>query len=471
MNLMTLAVFAVAALMGSGVTQAAAPQQTPAHRPTSIIFVIGDGMGPAYLDAWRRYRDDPATPLVEPTPLDAMSMAMVTTRSQDSAVTDSAAAATALASGVKTKNGYVGIDKNKQDLLTVLEQAKLQGYRTGVVVTSPVTHATPASFIANHDQREQQKVIARQYLHKNRNGVLKFDLLMGGGRADFLQSQRNLIAELQREGFTYVSEWSQLNSLARLPAVALFSPGQMEYVINSPAPQRQHLHDMTEKALSLLQDRPFFLLVEASLIDWCGHDNDIACALSEMDDLMRTVEMLKRHVDQHPDTQLVITADHETGGLQVAPAGPSAERWRPEVVHGVGKTVKGIETALYANPAGWQQRWHELTGIPLATAATPCVDADPKQEDPVLSDAACIEHLLPVPCQKGWQTCALGNRVRTVINRASHTRWHSDKHTGVDVQVFGYGRYGQQFSGRLDNTDIARKLFAILAEGRQQSPR
>ena len=121
-----------------------------ANTPKNIIMMVGDGMGPAYTTAYRMYADDPSTPEIEETVFDRLLVGMASTHPDMGSgyVTDSAAGATALSTGVKTYNGAIGVDANKKPVQTVLELAKTQGRKTGVAVTSQINHATPASFIS-----------------------------------------------------------------------------------------------------------------------------------------------------------------------------------------------------------------------------------------------------------------------------------------------------------------------------------
>ena len=433
---------------------------------TNIIFVIGDGMGPAYTSAYRIFKDKPDTPTIEKTIFDQLAAGMATTHPKKGKITDSAAAATALATGFKTLNGYVGVNSNKEDLTTTLEQAKLQGYLTGVIATSTLTHATPASFIANHHNRKNEQKIAKQFLQKNSQGNLKFDLLMGGGRGFFVQKKRNLIDELTAAGFDDVTNFDQLKKASRLPVVALIENSSLAYAINSNSNRRHRLLTMTEKALQLFkkkEEKPFFLVVEGSQIDWCGHGNDIACAMAEMEDFALTIEMLQAYVDKHPNTLLVITADHETGGLNFHSGdAEDAVKWRPDVVRQIKGSAYAIQTALYTNQADWQKVWQQYTAIELNDDKQFCVDGDDNTVDKKLTDKQCIDILLKTSCSHSYETCSLGDKINSIINQRSNTYWKTDNHTGVNVQVFSYGKYSDRFTGNMDNTDIAQNIFSVL---------
>ena len=138
------------------------PVKQSTTSPKNIIMIVGDGMGPAYTTAYRYYKDNPHTEFIEETVFDRHLVGMSSTYPArvSGFVTDSAAAATALATGVKSYNGAIGLDANKQPVETVLERAKKHGKKTGVVVTSQVNHATPASYLAHNEHRKNYNAIA-----------------------------------------------------------------------------------------------------------------------------------------------------------------------------------------------------------------------------------------------------------------------------------------------------------------------
>jgi alkaline phosphatase len=149
------------------------------NSPKNIIMMVGDGMGPAYTTAYRMYADDPSTPEVEKTVFDRLLVGMASTHPDmvTGYITDSAASATALSTGVKTYNGAIGVDSNKKPVQTVLELAKILGRKTGIAVTSQINHATPASFGAHNESRQNYDQIADSYFDDKTNGQFVFDVM------------------------------------------------------------------------------------------------------------------------------------------------------------------------------------------------------------------------------------------------------------------------------------------------------
>ena len=332
--------------------------------PKNIIYMIGDGMGPAYTTAYRYYVDDPTTKEVERTIFDNLLTGMASTSPDDNTiVTDSAAGATALATATKTYNGAIAVDNEKKPLETMLQIAKSKGRVTGLVATSQINHATPASFAAHNEYRRNYNEIADDFIDIKVNEKLSVDLLLGGGIQYFIRDDRNLIDEFKQYGYRYIDDFDRLNELNQLPAIGLFSDVAFAYAIDQ-RPKR--LTNMTEKSLALMDKSGgtgFFIMIEGSQIDWCGHANDIACAMAEMDDFAQSIKTAKRFVDANPDTLLVVTADHSTGGLTLGANGNYS--WHTNVIKGVKASASKITKALLKSDDAYNT-WLAKTEIQLS---------------------------------------------------------------------------------------------------------
>lgn len=416
---------------------------------TNIIFLIGDGMGVAYTGAYRLYQDDVTTPELETTIFDEMLVGMAATYPDDhNQVTDSAAAATALAAGVKTFNGAIGVNSQRSPVTSILDKAKEQGYLTGIAVTCQVNHATPAAFVAHADSRQSYDKIADQFVDLRINGKPKVDLILGGGQEYFVRKDRNLVKEFEALGYSYHSNINDLKKIKKLPALGLFSKGGLAPALESDHPLR--LADMTEKSLSLLssnskQTKPFLLILEASQVDWCGHANDIACAMGEMRDMAASMKLIKQYIDKNPNTIFVATADHSTGGLSVGARGQY--QWGASVVRNIKATAPGIARQLLANQSNWKTVWQTLTQIKLADDESKTLDALIAQSDENNNELVISQ---------------ITAQVLTYIDKYSSTGWTTKGHTGEYVQIFSYGKGKDNFAGAMDNTDIAKKLFGYL---------
>ena len=275
--------------------------------PYGVILIIGDGTG---LNYWSLARLAFSSVAIDEMPV----VGLVGTTASDNRITDSAAGATAFATGVKTYNGAVGVSADTARLETVLEVAEGRGMATGLVATATITHATPASFAAHVPDRGMHFEIASQLAARG------LDVMIGGGRRFFEAAERpdsvDLLAALA-EGATVVDSAAALREVdpSQVDRLAVFideeNPG--------PAGARpMTLAEMTETALEVLQrdEDGFFLMVEASQVDWAGHDNaPLNELLVELYDLDGAVRAAMAFQERRPNTLLVVTADHETGGL------------------------------------------------------------------------------------------------------------------------------------------------------------
>lgn len=408
------------------------PTAAPA-RPKNIVIMIGDGMGPSYTTAYRYYKDNPDTEEVEQTVFDRLLVGMASTypASVSGYVTDSAAAATALSTGFKSYNGAISVDVNKRPLTTMLERAKQRGLSTGVAVTCQVNHATPAAFLSHDESRKNYDAIAATYINTDA------DVILGGGQKYFTQPMRD---QFTAKGYQVLTDYAQLDAVAQPKVLGLFADVQLPWSLDEPGEHR--LSQLTGKALELLSqnDQGFVLMVEGSQIDWGGHANDVAAAMGEMDEFAHSIEVVEQFVRNHPDTLLVITADHSTGGLSVG-ANDKYE-WHPEVLH---KLTASPETM--AAQAIAAEQWREPLGTSLGFAI----------DDELYSK-------FEVARMQGKK--ALETAIKHEIDLRSNTGWTTHGHTGVDVQVFAAGPGSELFIGNQDNTDIANKIISLMPKAK-----
>ena len=278
----------------------------------NVIFLIGDGTGLVQLTAGQYNTVGQAGLLhIQTMPVTGI----VKTYSADNLITDSASGATAFSCGVKTNNGMIGQLPDGRKCKTVLELVEEKGLSTGLVSTSGVTHATPASYAAHVPSRGMYAEIANQYLS---SGI---EVILGGGTEYFIPSSesesrrednRNLINDFKEAGYEYVSTKEELENAGNGKLLGLFSPSGMPSEERNPT-----LADMSGKAIEILSrdDDGFFLMIEASQIDWGGHDNDIDYVLREVEDFDEAVKVVLDFAKEHGETLVVLTADHETGGM------------------------------------------------------------------------------------------------------------------------------------------------------------
>lgn len=297
----------------------------------SIILLIGDGMGWNQMFAGALVEYGSMTETIY-SKLD--NIVNITTENIDGDITDSAAAATAIATGVKTSNGKIGQNADARNAETILEHYESNDFLTGLITTVYVQHATPASFAAHNSDRANYLEIAHDM---SDSGV---DILLGGGASSTYFG--NEIEGMRENGYSFVDNEADLMSSNSLPLLGVFKPGLMpEEEIRTSLEEDPKLSTMTEKALEMLDDegKPFFLMIEGGMIDWGGHDNDFKKMVHETIEFEKTVKIVHEYISEHPNDLMIVTADHETGGLTNIEA--------PETFAGVlPATTDDIETLV-----------------------------------------------------------------------------------------------------------------------------
>jgi alkaline phosphatase len=458
-RLLCAATIILASTAGNAIENPSIKNVTGVDKPKNIIMVIADGMGPAYTSAYRYFNDDPATELIEETIFDRLVIGSSSTYPAriSGLVTDSAAAATALASGVKTYNGAIGLDVNKNRTETVLEFAKIQGKKTGIVVTSQINHATPAAYLAHNTSRQNYNVIANSYIDEG----IKADVYFGGGWQYFLREDRNLINEFKAAGFQYIDNYNLLADLnVDKPVIGLFDNVGLPWALDDNDSHR--LSTMTKAAIKQLEnDQGYFMLIEASQVDWAGHANDISAAMAEMTDLAITMQYLEKYAHQHPDTLVILTADHSTGGLTVGANGKY--EWNPEILRVMKQSPTAIATRLGKSKIT-QQHLSTLLNFSVTKSEVTQIQRAKIYAIEQLASYNQLDDVDKVKVKKPSESRIISTAITKIIDLRTNTGWTSGGHTAIDVPVYAFGKNSKMFAGHLDNTDIAQNIFILLGK-------
>ena len=272
----------------------------------NIILMIADGMGVTQLYAAMSISEKPLH--IEKFKVTGLQK----TYSASDYITDSGAAGTAIATGVKTKNKSIGIDTAGNAVKTILEYAEEYELATGLVSTSSILHATPASFIAHEQHRKNYENIARDFLD------VDIDLFIGGVRKQFVQREDglNLLDSLKQRNYNIVNGIENLDTRNNGKYAVFTAEGHNPEILNG---RGNMLPQSTQKAIEILSknENGFFLMVEGSQIDWGGHDNDIDYVITETIDFDNAVAKALEFAKADGETLLIVTSDHETGGLTI----------------------------------------------------------------------------------------------------------------------------------------------------------
>ena len=306
----------------------------------NVIFMIGDGTGIAQLYSGQLQEVGPNGYLhAQRLPITGI----VKTHAEDDLITDSASGATAYSCGIKTKNGVIAQDSDGNECVTLLELSQKAGMKTGLIATSGVTHATPASFATHIDSRNKYSQIAEQLVES------EVDVILGGGLEYFLPldsagssraDQLNLISNFEERGYSIVLNRQAMIEEDSDRIVGFFSPGGLPSKNRIPS-----LSEMTSKAVENLSSKEngFFLLIEGSQIDWGGHANNTPYVLREVKDFDDAIGVVLNFAEQNPGTLVIVTADHETGGM----------------------TINGVNRENTVVDIAWTSTGHTGTPIPL----------------------------------------------------------------------------------------------------------
>jgi len=272
----------------------------------NIILMIGDGMGISQVYAAYKVKND-NTAMAR-----CKIIGLVNTSSADELITDSAAAGTAIATGKKTNNGHIGVLPSGEKLKTILEIAEKHGKASGLIATSAITHATPASFIAHHPSRHEYEALAMDFLQT------EVDVFFGGGKAHFgaREDGLNLLDSLQNKGYNLIYNYEEIDDARGSLIAGLFGEKHLPKHLEG---RGDYLDKASMKAIEVLDqnENGFFLMIESSQIDWGGHDNDQEYVVDETAEFDNLVGKVLDFAEKNGETLVIVTSDHETGGFTI----------------------------------------------------------------------------------------------------------------------------------------------------------
>ena len=424
----------------------------------NVIFLMTDGTSAAHIALARWYKGAPLA-------LDGILTGAVRTYSAESVITDSAPAATAFATGFKSNSKFVGVlpakisvpgvalqsDSMKyRPVATVLEGARLAGKAVGLVATSNIQHASPASFSAHTPDRNDYNLIAKQQVYNS------IDVVLGGGRQYLLPSEaggrrtdgQDLTAVLRDRGYAVVTTGAEMEAVKKGKLWGLFAADDMQYDMDRQliAPHEPSLVDMTRKAIEILsqRDKGFFLFVEASKVDWASHANEPMGVVSDLLAYDEAVGAALEFARRDGRTIIIACADHGNGGMAIG----SKEVYSFYEKVPYGRLVDPLKKA-------------RLTGAGVASlliedrseeAVRQIVETYYGMSDLTDAEVAAI--------QKAPKASALMTVIGHMLSARSAIGWVYTGHSGEDVFLYSFGP--AKLTGLVENTHIAAASAQIL---------
>ncbi len=431
-----------------------------AGQSKNIILMIGDGMGPAQVGAaWLYSNRILGKELRMVEVMKSGRTAYMVNDTADATVTESAAAATQIACGVRVPARAVGMGTDgKTPCKTVLELAKDKGVATGLVTTSGITDATPAAFAAHVPHRSDEASVAEQEL---RLGV---DVLLGGRKQFFLpevqggkrKDGRNLLEEAGRAGYAVVGTASEFQSTNGGKILGLFNMGNMAYEIDRARTTEPSLAQMAVKTLEVLARNPkgFFVMIEGGRIDHASHRNDAAGTIRDtlaFDDAVGVALDFQR---RNPDTLIIVTADHETGGMGIIGHSKDSKEY-------VGIDLAAIQKAQTSFEIIVDELGKDPTPEKIREAVKKHLAIEITEDEAKVVANDTIRKLDP----KNYSYATL-HSLAFVLRPYLRVGWASQTHTASPLFAFGSGPGSEELVGFLHNTELFRIMKAALEAGR-----
>ena len=441
-----------------------------------VFYFIGDGMGVNQVNGTETYLAA-MEGRIGTSPLcfaQFPHVGLVTTFSGTNGVTDSAAGGTALATGHKTKNGAIGMETDlSTKAKSIAEKAKAEGKAVGIATSVSVDHATPASFYAHVKDRGMYYQIGKDLI------AADFDFYAG---SDFLQpkgenGEKDLYTQCQEAGYASARGHADYRKKARkAKKMLLLQPEAASKQNNTAIPYAIDrgsndltLQDITRAAIHFLSQKEngFFLMVEGGKIDWACHSNDAATSFREVIDMDEAVQVAYEFYEQHPDeTLIVITADHETGGIVL---GTGKYELHTDLLKYQRQSAEAFSRmlAMQHQKEGKGFTWDFVRGqLEENFGFWKHIDLNDKE-------TAELEQAYRDFCEgvaKDNKTLYASENIiaataRKIMARKAMVGWVSDGHSNGYVPVFAIGTGAENFDGRIDNTDIPKKIAQIAGYG------
>lgn len=441
-----------------------------------IFITIGDGMGIEQIGLLHMYNEQVFDTKSNMTKImkDAV-IGVVNTGAIDTPVTDSAAAATAMATGQKTITNMVSMKPDGTPLTTVFETAKKKGYITALITTDSVIGGTPAPFASKVKHRTEYDKIAEQYLN------LGVDYIIGGGRMYFVPEDKDkkqagrkdgkdLLKDAKEKGYTIVTKLEDFEKLEKADKlIALFADKEISFANADRDPTSQpSLAEMTDKFIHLVSKtgKPFIAMIEGARIDHANHKNDVTASLEETRDFDEAVGIIYKFYNNNKNnTTMIVTSDHSNGGMVYTCYKEKEKMVCPSYddLHNFKRVPFSFERALRTLESIYK-------GIKSGNPGMADEEAYSKAVDQLLE-----EHLVGLKLSdediKALRTkkVSLAHQYdpqASVLGKAYFpmlfTSWATSYHTATPVLSLSFGKGSERLKGFIDNTEIAKVLFSLV---------
>ena len=434
-----------------------------------VFYFIGDGMGinqvnaaEVYLSAMNGERGS-ASLLMTTFPVASMAE----TFSANADVTDSAASGTALATGKKTNNGYIGVDPDVNSIETIAEKAKKAGKKVGITSTVPVNHATPAAFYGHQKDRNMYYEISQDLLKSG------FDFFAGAGlynRDKFFNKSDapDIFPQIEQAGYLISKGYDDFKANAGKAKKVMLLHKNWEVVDGIPyaidrTADDLSLKQITEAAIDVLMrdnKKGFFLMLEGGRIDWAGHANDAAANIKEVIDMDEAIKVAYEFYKKYPkETLIVITADHETGGI-TAGKGSMRINVLQHQKQSQDKLTARINE-LYNSKEG-KVTWEETKNLLSETMGFWKEVPINWENEKILRDAyeETLAKRRDIRDQNLYtDNSLLAAKAKQVMNEIARIGWSTGSHSADYVPVFAIGAGQNLFNGKMDNTEIPKRII------------
>ncbi|MDC7228251.1 MAG: alkaline phosphatase [Spirochaetales bacterium] len=439
-----------------------------------VLLFIGDGMAMPQINAAEAYLNSKAgtSPGVKKLSFTQMpAQGLTTTYSSNSFITDSAAAGTAIACGQKTESGVISMDATKTKVLpTIAEMAKAAGMRVGIVSSVDVDHATPAVFYSHNQSRNNYYEIGLDMADSD------FDYF-GGGLIKISKTpegEKTAIEVMKDNGWTIATTREELNALqpgqqAYAYYDTSFTTNSLDYAMDQND-EDISLAEYTKKGIELLDnEKGFFMMVEGGKIDWACHANDAAASIHNTIAFDKAVEEGIKFYNAHPnETIVIVTGDHETGGLTLGFAGTKYDSAFTEIDNQKMsyEAFDKYVLAPYKESSEGRGKLSELMPeIEEAFGLTELTDYEMEMLEGAFARSIGNETERASETQEyllygGYEPLTV--TITHILNQRAGLAWTSYSHTGVPVQTFALGIGQEMFNGYYDNTDIFKYMKTIM---------